>query len=405
MQAHGQYRVVIRGMDGRRLVNEVDTVSVISRVIDPYRQWAAFLETAHSPGMEVIITNTTEAGLVWHEEPYPGRDGPPQSVAGKITVWLWERYQAYSGRQDRGVEIVPCELIEQNGDVLRSLVQRYASVWGLPEAFQAWVASANRFYNTLVDSIVTAADDADERLGGDPLAVMREPFYRWIIQGPRNLAERWHLPVDGLSVDIVEDLRPYRELKVRVLNGAHTALAALGLLAGYQTVGEVMADDAFRGYLGDLLSREVGPTLKAFGLEGTTVTEFIARVFERFQNPYLHHSLADIQLQAVTKVRTRLLPSLRDSWQTRGYVPPRLTLAVAAQMVWLLINEGNREMTPDTALAQSRVWWDEPWMHERDWEAHVRVWLSRLLDSSAPSHIQDLLAGVAGDGHEWQASM
>ncbi|MCY0878944.1 MAG: tagaturonate reductase [Firmicutes bacterium] len=378
MRAGGAFHVAIRGLEQGRRVDVVDTVSVVSRVLDPYREWEAFLQTAKNPSLEMIITNTTEAGLMWRDEPYPGPGRCPDTVAGKLTLWLWERYQAFDGSQESGVDLVPCELLENNGAWLRSLILRYAEAWQLPPSLSAWIQSANRFYNTLVDSIITPADPADDRVQGDSLAVTREPFYSWLLEGPPDLPARWQLPQAGLAVEVVPDLRPYRELKVRVLNGAHTAMAALGLLAGLRTVGEVMADHTFRGFLDALLLEEVAPTLVAFGLSESKVREFIAKVAERFQNPYLHHQLRDIQLQARTKVRTRLFPSLRDRWLATGEVPRRLTVAVVAQTLWMLREEGVTDPSEERIVAQMAEWWDDPWVGDETFQAAARQWTRRL---------------------------
>jgi len=333
----GQFAVVIRGIEGGHPVFRVDRVAVVSRTVDPSREWDTFLETATIPTMEVLISNTTEAGLVWLEEDYGGHKAP-QSVAGKLTAWLYRRYQAFDGAADRGMEIVPCELIDQNGSTLRTLILRYAEAWHLPDAFRQWVTDANRFYDTLVDSIVTSwVDDGNHpELSEDALAVVREPYYRWLLEGPPMLGERWHLSREaGLAVDFVPDLRPYRELKVRVLNGAHTAMAGLGLLMGMATVGEAVAHRTMAPFIEALLRQEVLPTVTASGVAEPEATAFIGTVLERFSNPYLVHRLNDIQLNAVWKVHTRLWPSWRDYERLTGQVPPLLTLAIAGQQVWL----------------------------------------------------------------------
>ncbi|AEJ40152.1 altronate oxidoreductase [Sulfobacillus acidophilus TPY] len=333
----GQFSVVVCGIEAGHPVFRIDPVRVVSRTIDPHREWIAFLDTATLPTMEVLISNTTEAGLVWLDEGYVA-DQAPQSVAGKITAWLYRRFQAFNGAADRGMEIVPCELIDQNGTTLRTLVLRYAEAWHLPAAFRQWVTEANRFYNTLVDSIVTSwvDDGSHPELSEDALAVVREPYYRWLLEGPPTLGERWHLTRDaGLAVDFVPDLEPYRELKVRVLNGAHTAMAGLGLLMGLSTVREAVTHRTMASFIDALLRREVLPTLAAHGIAESEVTAFIETVLERFSNPYLVHRLEDIQLNADWKVYTRLWPSWQDYHNLTGHVPPLLTLAMAGQKRWL----------------------------------------------------------------------
>ncbi|MCY0863407.1 MAG: tagaturonate reductase [Sulfobacillus sp.] len=333
----GRFTVVVRGIEGGNPVFRVDRVDVVSRIVDPSGEWETFLETATVPTMEVLISNTTEAGLVWLDEGYSA-DQAPQSVAGKITAWLYRRFEAFNGAAERGMDIVPCELIDQNGTTLRSLVLRYAEAWNLPEAFRQWVTGANRFYNTLVDSIVTSwvDDGTHPELSEDALAVVREPYYRWLLEGPPTLGERWHLTPDaGLAVYFVPDLTPYRELKVRVLNGAHTAMAGLGLRMGLTTVRAAVSHPTLGPFIDALLYREVLPTVTAGGIAQSEVTAFIETVLERFSNPYLVHRLEDIQLNAAWKAHTRLWPSWQDYYHLTGHVPPLLTVALAGQQVWL----------------------------------------------------------------------
>jgi tagaturonate reductase len=321
-QFQGRFTVHIRGEVHGQPVVRSDPVAVVSRLIDPHAEWAAFLGTARNPASMVLVTNTTEAGLVFQEEPYLD-DMCPLSIPGKLTRWLYARYQYLGAGEENGIDIVPCELIDRNGDTVRNLVRQCAEYWSLPRSFIDWVQSANRFYNTLVDSIVTSD------LGG-PLDVAREPYYRWVIEGPNHLGTVLRFEQAGLAVYFVDNLNSYRALKVRVLNGAHTAMAAIGQLAGLETIKDVMDHPVFASYVMHLLYDEVAPTLIGKVLPRPDVNTFIHETLERFRNPYIRHYLRDIQLNAIAKVQSRLLPTLYDVWQDSGAIPPLLTIAIAA---------------------------------------------------------------------------
>lgn len=325
-QQGSQFSVHIRGtMKGIR-VEQAHQIGVVSRLLDAHSQWPDFLATASNSHITTIVTNTTEAGLVYQDEPYY-EWRCPNSVGGKLTRWLWQRYQIFSGSPEAGVDLLPCELIEENGAALKGLIHRHAEAWQLPAGFLTWL-DHSRFFNTLVDSIVTDAPQP-----ADSLDVVREPYYRWTIQRMGGIVP--HLPFReaGLPVDFVHDLAPQQALKVRILNGAHTAMAGLGVMLGIRTVGEAMDHPLVRQFVERLLVKEAAPTLPPLGVPLQEVYTFIADVLERFQNPDITHLLEHIQLNALSKVKTRLLPTLQDAWAQSGDVPPRLTLAVAAQYI------------------------------------------------------------------------
>ncbi len=333
-----QFTVGIEGMAAGEIVRQYEKVSVIQRIFDPHQHWEDFLALAGQANIDIVVSNTTEAGLVYQPEPLIPAVCP-QAFPAKLAVYLFTRFQVFEGAVERGLDIVPCELVEHNGDQLKALVLRYADLWQLPAEFSTWVCHANRFYNTLVDSIVTNGTSS-EILEHDRLAVMREPYYRWVIEGPPALALKWRFTDAGLHVDWVPDLTPFRTMKVRVLNGAHTAMAGLGLLAGLHTVKEVMEDLALSGYVRAFLTQEVRPALIAQGLDAKELDPFIADVLERFQNPFLHHQLYDIQLNAESKMRHRLLPTLKDYGEHFGTLPPLLTIGWSAQVLCHLWADG-----------------------------------------------------------------
>ena len=324
----GLYQLCLRGRLDGAAVDQRRVISCISRAVDVYEAYEAFLETARNPDMRLIISNTTEAGIVYDPSCTP-EDRPPASFPAKLTRLLWERYQAGLP----GYLILPCELIADNGAVLRDYVLRHARDWALGEGFLRWLEEENTFCSTLVDRIVTGYPqeqaDAMNRAFGleDRLLDVAEPFGLWVIEGPEELAEQFPAPQAGLPVKFVPDHHPYKEQKVRILNGGHTAMVAAAYLAGHDIVRDSMADPAVRAYLEGALFEEIIPTLS---LPREDCEAFARAVEERFDNPYIDHRLLDIALNSVSKWRARVLPSVEAYLARFRAVPRRLAFSFAA---------------------------------------------------------------------------
>ena len=326
----GLYTTILRGVRDGQLVDERQLIQCVRRVLNPYQD-SAWLETATQPEIRFIVSNTTEAGIA--RDPADALSARPSpSFPGKLAQWLYARYTHFRGDPRRAVVVLPCELIENNGRALQALVLDLADAWSLPEGFSTWLREACLFTNTLVDRIVTGypADAAAlcRELGyEDARMVVAEPYHSWIIEGPQSLEQELPLQAAGLNVLWTDDASPYRECKVRILNGAHTAMAIVGTLAGLQTVGECMTHPAMRAFLQNLLVEEIQPTLQ---LPEETIESFTNSVLERFQNPFLEHQLASILLNAFSKFQARLLGPLTENLSASGNIPPRLTFVLAA---------------------------------------------------------------------------
>jgi tagaturonate reductase len=328
----GLYTVLLRGLEAGQRVETRELVSSVSRCIDPYRDFEAFLRCAQNPDLRFVVSNTTEAGIC--TDPADRLDArPATSFPGKLTQLLEARCRHFGGDPARGLIILPCELIERNGDGLLRAVLETARVWNLSPAFVRWVHEACLFTNTLVDRIVTGypRDEAaaqNEALGyEDALLVAGEAFHCWVIEAPSSLEDELPLAAAGLNVIQTRDLTPYRERKVRILNGAHTMMALAGFLAGKDTVGSCMDDPLVRAYVDRAVAREIIPTIAFPAAELTT---FAATVAERFRNPFIRHHLGSIALNSVSKFKARLLPTLLDHARLRGGLPPHVTFALAA---------------------------------------------------------------------------
>ncbi|HDT6510625.1 TPA: tagaturonate reductase [Klebsiella aerogenes] len=351
----GLYTTVIRGLDeSGEAVSETRIVRCVNNEINPWQDFAAYLALARNPDIEFVFSNTTEAGISYHAGDRPD-NMPPVSFPAKLAQLLFERFRYFDGAADKGWTIIPCELIDYNGEALKALVLRYAEEWRLPAVFSDWVKTANTFCSTLVDRIVTGyprdeAQKLEAELGyHDAFLDTAEYFWLFVIQGPQALAKKLRLDRCPLNIRIVDDIRPYKERKVAILNGAHTALVPVAWLCGVDTVGEAMQDEVIRHYVQQTISEEIIPALD---LPVDELRQFADAVTGRFLNPYIRHQLLSISLNGMTKFRTRILPQLLTNIRQHGAIPPRLTFALAALIAFY---RGQREgqMYP---LQDDEVW-------------------------------------------------
>jgi tagaturonate reductase len=330
------YTVLLRGIRGGTRRTEMRKITCVSGALDAYGDYEAYAALARAPELRFVISNTTEAGIA-----YDGTDElaltPPRSYPGKLTKLLYERYLAFDGAADKGLIVLPVELIERNGAALRECCMRLSVRWGLPTAFTGWLNACNLFCNTLVDRIVTGypkdeADALQAELGyEDKLLVAGEPFALWVIESDRSETVRAEFPLDraGLPVLFTGDYTPYRERKVRLLNGAHTAAVFAALSAGVPTVGEAMADPDLRAFLEGVLYGELSPMVP---LPPEEVRSFADSVLERFENPYIRHEWRSIALNSVSKFRVRVLPTIRETYARTGGLPKLLCFSFAAMV-------------------------------------------------------------------------
>lgn len=343
----GLYTVWLRGMGGQGPVERLRLIRSVTRGLDPYQDFEGLLACARSRELRVVISNTTEAGIVYRPEDRL-EDAPPASFPGKIARLLWERYQAFHG-VGGGLVFLPCELIEHNADVLKDCVRRHAMSWGLGEGFLDWLEETQVFANTLADQIVTGypegeADAAFVNMGyRDALLDAAEPDSLWVIEGPETLRERLPLAAAGCPVVFTGNVEPYRLRKVAMLNGPHTAMASVGLMAGLDTVGACMEDPMLHAMVEALLYNEIMP---AMGLEGEA--EFARQVLQRYRNPYNRHLLASIAMNSASKFRARLLPPLKGYQARKGGLPRLIVLALAA--LCALYGQRRADVSEDEAV-------------------------------------------------------
>jgi len=309
----GRYRVAVRGLENGRLVDRTVQVTSISRALAAEEDWAQVLDLARSPDLTTIVSNTTEAGYRLEDEPLPGAAvAQPRSFPAKLLAALQARFEAGGA----GLTILPCELLEQNADRLRTLAIEQASRWRLSAELIAWIESECAWCNTLVDRIVSAPSPGDPLAAEDPLFAVAEPFALWLVEGTATVPL-----IEHPAVHCVERLSPYLVRKVRILNGAHTALVAKALPRGVATVREAVADPHLGPWLRRLLFEEIVPTLEGRVPEPE---RFAHDALERFANPFLDHRLADIALHQEAKLQTRLAPTRREYVERFGRRPALL---------------------------------------------------------------------------------
>lgn len=329
----GLYTTLLRGYDDKgELRNDKRIVSAVTREISIYREYEQFLELAHNPQLRFIFSNTTEAGIAFCDSDNFD-DAPPSAFPAKLTRFLYERFTFCQGEIDKGFILLPCELLDYNGDKLKEIVLKYIALWGLPEEFKSWVLEANTFCSTLVDRIVTGypreeAESLEQELGyHDRFMVTGEFFHLFVIQAPAFVAEELKLEGSGLEIEIVDDLKLYKERKVGILNGCHTALTPVAYQCGIEFVKDATADPQLESFLDCMLEREIIPSLD---MPREELQKFADSVIGRFKNPFIKHKLLDISLNSMTKFRTRILPQFLRYYKDNGQVPVLMSLALAA---------------------------------------------------------------------------
>ena len=332
------YTVLLRGRQDGETVEASRVITCVDHAVDAYEEYEDYISLARLDTLKVVVSNTTEAGIVY-DETDKIENTPPKSYPGKLTQFLYERFKAFGGAADKGLVIMPVELIETNGQKLRECVSKLCELWKLPADFIAWVADSCIFCNTLVDRIITGypKEDAEALCNAwgyqDNLIVTGEPFAFWAVESDKPEVVSSILPLDkaGLPVVYTDNYKPYRERKVRILNGAHTGTVLGAFLAGLDTVGECMADDLVRGYLESMMYNEIGATVM---LPADEVKAFSEAVIERFGNPFIRHLILSIALNSVSKWKSRILPSLLDSQKATGKLPKLLTFSYAALLAF-----------------------------------------------------------------------
>jgi tagaturonate reductase len=331
----GLFTLAIQGLERGEARRRHRVISSVSRALSATDDWDAVLAVARGPAIRLVVSNTTEVGIALDEaDSFDAR--PPRSFPGKLTRFLHERARHFDFSVECGVVVLPCELIEDNGAALRKIVDILAAKWKLGERFERWLADAVDFRNTLVDRIVPGAPPREEverterSLGyRDGMITACETYALFAIEGDEKLRARLGF-ADDARIVVAPDIRPYRERKIRVLNGGHTISVPVALLAGLETVREATEDTLVGQFMRRAILDEIVPSLDVPDAE-----PFAREVLQRFANPYIRHALIDITLHATTKMRVRVIPSIVHYSERVGSPPEALAFGFAVHLAFL----------------------------------------------------------------------
>lgn len=331
-----QYTVSLRGIVDNKPTVSNRIITSVTDVMAAYEQYEKYSAFAKLDTLRFIVSNTTEAGIVYEEADRLEME-PPNSYPGKLAKFLYERYQHFQGDLDKGLVMLPVELIDDNGIRLKECVMKQAENWNLEEGFTQWLNEACVFCSTLVDRIITGyPKDEDKELWEqfgyeDKLIVTGEPFALWVIESEKDIRSEFPLDKAGLPVIFTDNQTPYKQRKVRILNGAHTSFVLASYLAGNDYVLKSMEDKLVYDFMHHTIYDEVIPTLT---LPEKELNDFAQAVIARFHNPYVKHALLSIALNSVSKWRARCLPSLFGYIDKTGELPKHLTFSIAALMAF-----------------------------------------------------------------------
>lgn len=334
-QQDGLYTLILEGLEQGKVISEHKIIDVLSEFIDPYTEYQNYLDLAASPILTTVVSNTTEAGIAFMAETIHFNQCPT-SFPGKLLAFLRMRFEVFAGAKEAGLDILACELIDDNGQTLKKVLVEMARYNNMSETFIHWMTTANRFYNTLVDRIVPGYPKQDaQRLESefgylDHSMVKGEIFHLWVIEGEKGLNQRLPFDQAGLNVYFVDVLKPYKERKVKILNGSHTALVPIAYLCGIDTVKEAVTDPQVGKFIQNLIWQEVIPTID---LPKADMEKFAQAVLERYLNPFVRHELMSIALNSMSKYKSRILPSVLTQLD-HGKFPKLQLFSLAANIVF-----------------------------------------------------------------------
>ncbi|BFM45501.1 tagaturonate reductase [Flavobacterium sp. CFS9] len=371
----GLYTLFMKGVKKGEEIQEKELISNIVKAIDPYASFQEYLALAKEEELAFIISNTTEAGIEYIESDQLSMQ-PPVSFPAKLTVLLYERFKFFNGAADKALTIIPCELINYNSDTLKEIILKYCTDWKLENEFVSWLTDNCSFHNTLVDRIVPGyPKDQIEQYNSqldykDDLIVSAESFFLWVIEGDDQLKAKLPFEKTALDVKIVADMQPYRTRKVRILNGAHTAMVPFSMLYGNETVKETV-DNAFTGdFVNKAVFEEINETLN---MDKAELTSFSEEILDRFRNPFIKHLLSSIALNSISKFKVRVLPSLTGYVAIHQKLPVHLTFAFAA-LIRFYKGSWNGEVLPVNDSEDIVSFFDSLWKSD-DYEKIARLTL------------------------------
>jgi len=329
------YTIGIRGIKDLQRIEENIISSAISRVLSAKAEWQKILDVAASEELEIIISNTTESGIVLTQDNI--LQSPPKSFPGKLLAALYHRYKVFNGDKKKSLVVLPTELITDNGLKLKNIVLELVKQNQLDAGFMEWFESCT-FCNTLVDRIVPGKPDIhilkglEQELGyQDDLFIFSEVYSLWAIEGDERISKILSFSEIDSTVVITPDITIYKELKLRLLNGTHSLTCAVAFLAGLDTVHNAMHDPLISGYIADLMKTELAPGIP-YPIDQEKTLEFSANVLDRFRNPSIRHEWLSISMNYTLKLQLRVVPVLLCYYERFQKVPEHIAFGFAAYL-------------------------------------------------------------------------
>ena len=379
------YTTIIKGIKDGGITEETIVNAAVSRVLTAKKDWSEILKCARDEQFKIIISNTTEVGIVPSNDKIT--DMPPVSFPGKLLAFLYERYKAFRGSRESGMVIVPTELITNNGKVLHHIVITLAKQNNLETGFAEWLQKDNYFCNSLVDRIVPGKLPAEEHkateaaLGyEDDLMIMAEPFRLWAIEVPNEQVKNiLSFAQADEGVVLTNDIHKFKELKLRLLNGTHTLSCALAILSGFITVKEAMNDKAFSGFVRQLVFDELAMATATGNISLEEAKAFATKVLDRFRNPFLEHKWNAIALNYTSKIKTRAIPLLKKYYAIKNKPPQFFALGFAAYLLFMdTENKGGKYVK--TVQGKEYILQDEEAVHLHDlWQNNTESIVNAVL--------------------------
>ena len=399
------YTLQERGIsDTGETVNNATIITAISRVVDATNAWEDVLKCAEKPNLQIIISNTTEAGLVYLEEDI--FQSPPKSFPAKLTAVLYERFCAFIDSQNYGVTIVPTELVVENGQLLRGYVLQHAAANELPDDFIYWLNTACDFCDSLVDRIVSGAPSKAEKEARflehynyrDELCIDSEPFMLWAIQGNERVRKRLSFAKIDNRVVIADDIAPFREQKLRILNGGHTMSINAAFLSGHELVRDMMTDSVCGDFAESVILNEILPTVEPIFSDAPS---FANAVLNRFRNPFIAHKLISITFQNSAKMQARNAETIKRYYEKTGTVPPLMSLGFAAYLLFSKVKkeENGKYFGRYTDLSSGTHEGSNFYPITDDKAAILQKKWAKIEDSTNKKRLLELVESVVSDPH------
>lgn len=402
----GLYTVCLEGIDKGKKVQSRQIIDVLRDFINPYKEYEKYLSYAKNEALEIIISNTTEAGISLDTSD-TNFSVCPKSFPGKLLAFLKARYDYFCGDLTKGLAIIPCELIERNGDELKRILLELAKIHRMDEKFIDWLTNANHFTNTLVDRIVpgyprdTAQKICEETGFLDNNIVEGEIFHLWVLQKEAFIQKKFPADQSGLNVIFADDITPYKQRKVRILNGSHTCMVPVAYLCGIDTVRDSVSDPEIGRFIQELIEQEIKPTID---LPEEEVNTFASNVIERFVNPFLRHELMSIALNSIAKFKARLLPIYNDYCKKFDKLPKHILFSLASLIVFYRGKRGDEEITLQDD-AENIKFFQELWNSNKDYIqitecvlSNNSLWGQNLADRSTIKLVAEYMKSIMENG-------